>query len=114
MGKYLQIRVSAWTYSEEDVAAAWPALIALAWPRPARPDERRGVLELAAALENELSFGDWPRDVAEALRDDIARIGRLRRVLEEALSDWEPRKSNMLSDELEDELTKLNDKAPRP
>ncbi|MEI3451886.1 MAG: hypothetical protein V8Q91_00225 [Bilophila wadsworthia] len=60
------------------MAAAWPALIALAWPRPARPDERRGVLELAAALENELSFGDWPRDVAEALRGIIARIGRLR------------------------------------
>lgn len=114
MGKYLQIRVSAWTYSEEDVAAAWPALAALAWPRPQRPDERRGVLELAASLENGLAFEDWPDDVASALREDIARLGRLRKALEEALADWEPRKANTLSDELEDELTTLNDKAPRP
>ena len=30
MGKFLQIRVSAWTYREEDVVRAWPALTALA------------------------------------------------------------------------------------
>ena len=114
MGKYLQIRVSAWTYSEEDVAAAWPALATLAWPRPQRPDERRGVLELAEALENGLAFENWPDDVATALREDIARLGRLRKALEEALADWEPRKANALSDELEDELTIVNDKAPRP
>ena len=52
MGKLLQIRVSAWTYREEDVVRAWPALTALAWPRPQYPDEKRGVLELVTALEN--------------------------------------------------------------
>ena len=41
MGKLLQIRVSAWTYREEDVVRAWPALTALAWPRPQYPDEKR-------------------------------------------------------------------------
>ena len=51
MGKLLQIRVSAWTYREEDVVRAWPALTALAWPRPQYPDEKRGVLELVTALE---------------------------------------------------------------
>ena len=45
MGKLLQIRVSAWTYREEDVVRAWPALTALAWPRPQYPDEKRGVLD---------------------------------------------------------------------
>ena len=25
MGKFLQIRVSAWTYREEDVVRAWPS-----------------------------------------------------------------------------------------
>ena len=60
MGKLLQIRVSAWTYREEDVVRAWPALTALAWPRPQYPDEKRGVLELVTALENGLSFEDWP------------------------------------------------------
>ena len=54
MGKLLQIRVSAWTYREEDVVRAWPALTALAWPRPQYPDEKRGVLELVTALENGL------------------------------------------------------------
>lgn len=51
MGKLLQIRVSAWTYREEDVVRAWPALAALAWPRPQYPGEKRGVLELVTALE---------------------------------------------------------------
>lgn len=68
MGKLLQIRVSAWTYREEDVVRAWPALTALAWPRPQYPDEKRGVLELVTALENGLSFEDWPQAVAEGLR----------------------------------------------
>ena len=71
MGKLLQIRVSAWTYREEDVVRAWPALTALAWPRPQYPDEKRGVLELVTALENGLSFEDWPQAVAEGLREGI-------------------------------------------
>ena len=37
MGKLLQIRVSAWTYREEDFVRAWPALTALALPRPQYP-----------------------------------------------------------------------------
>ena len=71
MGNLLQIRVSAWTYREEDVVRAWPALTALAWPRPQYPDEKRGVLELVTALENGLSFEDWPQAVAEGLREGI-------------------------------------------
>ena len=105
MGKLLQIRVSAWTYREEDVVRAWPALTALAWPRPQYPDEKRGVLELVTALENGLSFEDWPQAVAEGLRE---------KDLEEALFQWEPRKANELSETLEEELATLNERAPKP
>ena len=101
MGKLLQIRVSAWTYREEDVVRAWPALTALAWPRPQYPDEKRGVLELVTALENGLSFEDWPQ---AAVKKD----------LEEALFQWEPRKANELSETLEEELATLNERAPKP
>ena len=86
MGKLLQIRVSAWTYREEDVVRAWPALTALAWPRPQYPDEKRGVLELVTALENGLSFEDWPQAVAEGLREGIGRAAAVKKDLEEAFS----------------------------
>lgn len=116
MGKLLQIRVSAWTYREEDVVRAWPALTALAWPRPQYPDEKRGVLELVTALENGLSFEDWPQAVAEGLREGIGRAAAVKKDLEEALFQWEPRKANELSETLEEELATLNERgaqAPR-
>ena len=108
MGKLLQIRVSAWTYREEDVVRAWPALTALAWPRPQYPDEKRGVLELVTALE------DWPQAVAEGLREGIGRAAAVKKDLEEALFQWEPRKANELSETLEEELATLNERAPKP
>ena len=114
MGKLLQIRVSAWTYAEEDVLRAWPGLAALAWPRPPQPGEKRGVLELVTALDNGLSFEDWPDAVADALRDGIGRAVHLKGTLEDALFRWEPREANTLSDVLEEELAKLNGQAPKP
>ena len=98
MGNLLQIRVSAWTYREEDVVRAWPALTALAWPRPQYPDEKRGVLEA----------------VAEGLREGIGRAAAVKKDLEEALFQWEPRKANELSETLEEELATLNERAPKP
>ena len=89
MGKLLQIRVSAWTYREEDVVRAWPALTALAWPRPQYPDEKR-------------------------LREGIGRAAAVKKDLEEALFQWEPRKANELSETLEEELATLNERAPKP
>ena len=114
MGKLLQIRVSAWTYSEEDVIRAWPALTALAWPRPQFPGEQRGVLELVTALENGLAFEDWPKAVAADLREGIGRAAAVKKDLEKALFQWEPRKANGLSETLEEELATLNERAPKP
>lgn len=90
------------------------ALTALAWPRPQYPDEKRGVLELVTALENGLSFEDWPQAVAEGLREGIGRAAAVKKDLEEALFQWEPRKANELSETLEEELATLNERAPKP
>ncbi len=114
MGKLLQIRVSAWTYREEDVSECWPALAHLAWPRPPYPGEKRGVLELAGALETELAYAGWDGELKERLASGIERAARLKTQLEQALADWEPREANRLSDSLEDALTELERIAPRP
>lgn len=114
MGKLLQIRVSAWTYREEDVVRAWPALTALAWPRPQYPDEKRGVLELVTALENGLSFEDWPKPSPRAFGKASGAPAAVKKDLEEALFQWEPRKANELSETLEEELATLNERAPKP
>ena len=112
MGKVLQIRVSAWTYNEDDVARSWKKLCGLVWSESLRPGEKRGVLELVTALENGLAFGDWPAASAESLKDGIAEAVAVKLSLEEALAEWDPRLANKRSDELEDILTRLEDKAP--
>lgn len=112
MGKILQIRVSAWTYREEDVTSAWPALASLVWEHEPFPGEKRGVLELVTALENGLSFGNWPAETVSALQDGIRRAVSLKEQLETALSDWQPREANSLSDVLEDALSELNRAVP--
>ena len=59
MGRILQIRVSAWTYDEEEVLQAWPKLCALVWSQldqwgPA--GMKRGVTELAGYLPDALRY----------------------------------------------------------
>ena len=83
-------------------------------PAPQYPDEKRGVLELVTALENGLSFEDWPQAVAEGLREGISAPPPSKKDLEEALFQWEPRKANELSETLEEELATLNERAPKP
>ncbi|MEG2139474.1 MAG: formin-like protein 18 [Bilophila sp.] len=112
MGKILQIRVSAWTYREEDVEEAWPALVRLAWEHETYLEEKHGVLELVSALSNGLLFENWPEKTASALRAGIATAVSIKNQLETALSDWEPREANKLSDALEDALTALNQLVP--
>ena len=114
MGRILQIRVSAWTYDEDEVAQAWPTLSELVWPEVEKwspPGGRKGVMELAKALPDVARFGNWSAQVREALRDGISTTTALAGELEQALSDWKPVEANRLSDLLEDALTSLEKRA---
>ena len=42
------------------------------------------------------------------------RAAAVKKDLEEALFQWEPRKANELSETLEEELATLNERAPKP
>jgi len=114
MGKVLQIRVMAYTYSPEDVERTWPKLALLVWEElPSGPPEKdRGVFELVQALQNGLAFEDWDEDVKKRLDPGIMNIVALRDKLEAALADWNATEANKLSDKLEDALTELEKEAP--
>ncbi len=118
MGKYLQIRVSAWTYDEDEIRAAWPGLATLAWGEGYRasplPGNRHGVTELVETLDSGLAFADWPEDVKKRLGPGVEKTTTLKARLENALADWDPREADRLSYELEDTLTDLENLAPRP
>lgn len=108
MGKILQIRVSAWTYKEEDVLVTWPNLVSLTWSTPPYYGEKRGVLELVDALENQLSFGGWSETVKRTLQQGIHEVVQTKKKLELALANWKPEEANTLSNIVEDQLTELN------
>lgn len=115
MGRILQIRVTAWTYDEDEVNRAWPRLTALVWAERDRwvpAGARHGVLELAKALPDAARFGHWPESTRQALRDGIDKAYGLSIRLEAALADWQPSLANRLSDELEDALTSLEERVP--
>ncbi|MDR2696136.1 MAG: hypothetical protein LBC79_07145 [Deltaproteobacteria bacterium] len=103
MGKILQIRVSAWTYDESEAERAWPRLTELAFSVPLT-HHRRGVLEMVAALDDGLRFMDWPAPLKGSLAPGLKRAIAIRDQLEGALADWDPRRANKLTDELEDAL----------
>lgn len=116
MGRILQIRVSAWTYDEDEVVEAWPRLCALVWSQldkwgPA--NMKRGVTELAGYLLDALRFSDLPEDVKKALRPGAERVAAILEDMRSALADWDPRRANQLSDALEDALFALEKEAPR-
>lgn len=113
MGKYLQIRVSAWTYNEDDVAKAWPQLTKLVWESSASwtgPDQKHGVMELAAILPEARRFGTWSAELVQTLTAGIDEVTALHQALEKALADWKPSEANGISDRLEDALTALEHK----
>ena len=116
MGRILQIRVSAWTYDEDEVLQAWPKLCALVWSQldqwgPA--GMKRGVTELAGYLLDALRFSDLPEDVKKAMRPGAEKVAAVLESMRKALADWDPRKANTLSDELEEALVELEKEAPR-
>ena len=115
MGRILQIRVSAWTYDEEEVLQAWPKLCALVWSQldqwgPA--GMKRGVTELAGYLPDALRFSDLPDDVKKLLFPGVKKVAGILDDMRKALADWDPRKANTLSDALEEALSELEKDAP--
>ncbi|MCR4666590.1 MAG: hypothetical protein K5657_04765 [Desulfovibrio sp.] len=108
MGEALQIRVSAVTWNEDLLEELWPKLTDLAFSVPTK-HEKHGVLEMVKALSEGLTFMDWSEERKGALSGGIRKADTVRKNLETALADWQPKKANELSVELEailDELEK--------
>ncbi len=106
MGKVLQIRVSAVTWNEDLLEDYWPRVSSLAFSIPLRL-ENNGVLEMVRALDEGLRFMGWSEARKKAMGPGIHEAARLRSEIDKALADWNPRKANSLSDELEDVLDAL-------
>ena len=115
MGKILQIRVGAWTYDEDEVTAAWPKLTALVWSELDRwgpSGMKRGVTELAEYLPDALRFADIDDETRKLLAPGAKKVEEKLDAMRSARADWEPRRANTLSNELEDALTALEKEAP--
>ena len=115
MGKILQIRMGAWTYDEDEVTAAWPKLTALVWSELDRwgpSGMKRGVTELAEYLPDALRFADIEDETRKLLAPGAKKVEEKLDAMRSALADWEPRRANTLSNELEDALTALEKEAP--
>lgn len=106
MGKVLQIRVIAETWNDDLVEEDWPHISQLAFSLPIKL-ENHGVLEMVRALKEGLEFMNWPASRQEALGPGIKECAKIREDLLRALADWEPRKANDLSNNLEDALDRL-------
>ena len=116
MGKILQIRVSAWTYDEDEVLAAWPQLCAIVWPQLEQwgpVGMKHGVTELAGYLPDALRFSDLPDEVKKRLRPGSEKVAAVLEEMRSALASWDPRKANALSEALEEALTDLENEALR-
>ncbi len=110
MGRILQIRVSAWTYDEDEVSGAWPRLSAFVWGQTERwgsPGMKHGVLELAEFLPDAVQFGMDDAALKSDAAPEVEKAGALLEKLREALAAWEPREANRISTELEDCLDRL-------
>ena len=106
MGKYLQIRVGAWTYDEDEVCRAWPLLTALVWEQLDRWGQlgmKRGVTELAEYLPDALRFSDAV-PCREKVLAAAAPVTDALKNMRKALAAWDPREANRQSELLEDAL----------
>lgn len=106
MGKVLQIRVVAVTWDDELLEDYWPQLAKLAFSLPIKL-ENHGLLEMVRALSEGLEFMKWSDARKTAMGSGIREAAQIRKDLERALADWEPRKANELSNRLEDALDAL-------
>ncbi|QGY41514.1 hypothetical protein GM415_15770 [Pseudodesulfovibrio cashew] len=108
MGRLLQIRVSAWTFSEDEVRKSWPSLWKLAW-QDSDAIPKKGVLELAKAVFDAVRAGLIPKDKADKLRAKADEAEDLRFEIEGALAARDPKGADRLSYQLEDRLDELED-----
>ncbi|SIN69526.1 hypothetical protein [Halodesulfovibrio marinisediminis] len=113
MGKVLQVRVWASTYSEDEVKEAWPRLYELAFPKEQqRYVAKAGVIEMIETLVDACRFADWSDELKAYAKEPLDAIFALRQELEEALSEWNPQKANQLTDKIEDALSDLEKDLP--
>ncbi|MCJ2163261.1 MULTISPECIES: hypothetical protein [unclassified Pseudodesulfovibrio] len=112
MGRLLQVRVSAWTFSEDEVEKKWPSLWNLVW-EDSSVIPKKGVLELAAAVFDAVRAGLIPDDQAKALKEQADKVDDLRLAVEKALADWKPAEADKLIYALEDTLDVLEDIAEK-
>jgi hypothetical protein len=106
----LQVRVSAWTYSEDEVRKTWPSLWKLAW-QDSDAIPKKGVLELADAIFDAVRAGLIPDDQAKALKENAEKADTLRQAIEKALGEWKPGEADKRIYELEDTMDALEDTA---
>lgn len=109
MGKALQVRLYAYTYSEADVRAAWPALWRVAFEenRPGFPLEMQGVLELVRALHDLHQFHSLPKALGDLLAAHLPGIVQDVNDLERHLADWNPDRARQATERIEDGLDSL-------
>lgn len=98
--------MTAVTWNEDLVEDYWPRLVSLAATVPVK-SEGRGVLELVRRLDEGLRFMKWSETRQHAMGPGIREAARIKADLEAALADWDARKANALSDDLEDSLDAL-------
>ena len=112
MGRLLQVRVSAWTYSEDEVRKTWPSLWKLAW-QDSDAIPKKGVMELADAIFDAVRAGLIPDDQAKALKENAEKADTLRQAIEKALGEWKPGEADKRIYELEDTMDALEDTAAK-
>ncbi len=113
MGQFLQIRVSAWTYSEGEVEKAFPKLWKLVWEEGGDAIPKKGVLELAQAVFDAVRAGLLCDAAVEALKEKAEVVEDLRLQIEKALAARDPQGADKLSYEIEDCLEALEDIAKK-
>ncbi|WP_319542964.1 hypothetical protein [uncultured Pseudodesulfovibrio sp.] len=106
MGRLLQVRVIAWTFSEDEVEKTYPSLWNLVWQDP-KVIKKKGVLELTGAVFDAVRVGLIDDDKVEALKDGAEKAEELRLEIEKLLGEWKPSEADKLIYQLEDLLDAL-------
>ena len=113
MGKILQIRVSAYTYSEDEVRTQWPNLWKLVWAEGGHQVRKKGVDDLAQLVFDQARIGYFQKEWNKALLPEAEEAERIRLALNEALGRWDAKGADELTYALEDALGRLEDIAEK-